>query len=95
MEADPGDVGRMIDLARFLADRGRADESDVVFRRAEQANPESRRLMYARAECWIYAKRKLDQANVLLRRYLASTDLTPDDISRADARRLMKRASGN
>jgi hypothetical protein len=51
--------------------------------------------MYARAESWIHAKRNLDEARDLLRRYIASPDLTPDDASRADATKLLKKASDN
>lgn len=95
MEAEPSDIGRMIDLARFLADHGRLDESDLVFRRAEKAHPESPKLMYARAECWIHGKRNLEQARQLLRRYLTSTELTPEDVPRAEVHKLMKKAFGN
>src|SRR5580658_403599 len=39
MELAPGQVGRVLDLARFLARRGRIAESDAVFVRASQVAP--------------------------------------------------------
>ena len=95
MEMSPHNLGRVIDLAKFLAARGRIDESDNFFRMAEKLHPDSLRLMYARAQTWIHTKRNLEQARDLLRRYIASTNLTPDDTSRADATKLLKKASGN
>ena len=95
MEMAPRQVGRIIDVAKFLAARGRADESDSVLQMADKIRPDSPRVMYARASCWIQEKRNLNQARDLLRRYIASTNLTPDDASRADANKLLKKASGN
>jgi Flp pilus assembly protein TadD len=94
-ERAPAEAGRMIDLAKFLAKHGRVEESDRAFETAEKIRPNAPQLMYARAESWIHAKRNLDQARDLLRRYIASSDLTPDDPSRADATKLLKKASDN
>lgn len=92
VEAAPRNAGRMIDLAKFLASRGRTDESDNCFLLAEKLHPDAPHLMYARAQTWIKAKRNLEQARDLLRRYIASTNLTPDDPSRADAMKLLKKS---
>ena len=90
----PGQPGRIIDLAQFLARRGRFGESDQAFAQAAKLEPDAPRLLYARAETWIKAKRNLVQAKELLNRYLKAS-LTPDDPTRADARRLLKKAEGN
>ena len=87
----PQEVGRLIDLARFLADRGRLKESDERFREAARLAPNDPQLLFARAETYIEQKRNLADARQLLERYLASP-LTPDDPSRENARALLSRA---
>jgi predicted Zn-dependent protease len=88
--AAPQQPGRVIDLAQFLARRGRFGESDQVFADAAKQMPDAPRLMFARAETWIKAKRNLPQARALLDRYLQA-NLTPDDPPRAEARKLLKK----
>jgi Tfp pilus assembly protein PilF len=95
MQMAPHDPGRIIDVAKFLASRGKHEESDRMFLIAEMVQPDSPGLMYSRADCWIHAGRNLEQARDLLNRYLASPDLTPEDVSRADAEKLLKKAMGN
>lgn len=87
----PHDVGRQIDLAKFLAERGRVKESDQTFAEAARMAPNSPELMFARAETYIRQKRNLTDARELLKRYLASP-LTPDDPPRDDARALLSQA---
>jgi Flp pilus assembly protein TadD len=89
----PEEVGRLIDLARFLSKQGRLQESDQNFKNAEKIAPNSPRLIYARADTYIQQGRNLETARKLLQRYLRA-QLTPDDPSRADAERLLKKASG-
>ena len=84
----PRQIGRLIDLARFLADRGRVKESDEEFAEATRIAPNSPELLFARAETYIQQKRNLKDAQLLLERYLASP-LTPDDPPRQDARTLL------
>jgi Flp pilus assembly protein TadD len=93
-ELAPRQAGRLIDLAKFLADRGRVKESDETFTEAEHISPDSPGLLFARAETYIRQKRNLKDARQLLERYLAS-QLTPDDPSREDARALLSKTSGN
>jgi len=93
MEAAPTQVGRVLDLAKFLSKRGRIEESEQTFRAAERIAPDSPRLLYQRAETYIQAGRNMDTARVLLKRYLAST-LSPDDPSRREAEKLLKQAGG-
>ena len=87
----PREVGRLIDLARFLADRGRIKESDEKFSEAAKLAPNSPQFLFARAETYIHQKRNLQDAHRLLERYLASP-LTPDDPPREDARALLSQA---
>ena len=46
----PGQVGRMIDLAKFLSDRGRVKDSDEIFNEAARIFPDSPELLFSRAE---------------------------------------------
>ena len=89
----PRQIGRLIDLAKFLADRGRVKESDDEFAKAATLAPNSPELLFARAETYIQQKRNLRDARQLLERYLASP-LTPDDPPRREARTLLSQ-TGN
>lgn len=91
--AAPQQPGRVIDLAQYLARRGRFEESDQVFAQAAKLEPDAPRLMFARAEAWIKSKRNLPQARALLERYLQA-HLTPEDPTRAEARKLLKKLDG-
>jgi tetratricopeptide (TPR) repeat protein len=92
-ELAPRQAGRLVDLARFLARRNKWPESEKVFARAEQINPSSPALIYSRAEAYVEARRNLETARALLEMYL-TLPLTPDDPSRDEARRLLRRATG-
>jgi tetratricopeptide (TPR) repeat protein len=87
----PRQVGRIIDLARFLSERGKHQESETVFARAEKVAPNTPRLLFERANNYIRAKKNLDEAKALLERYLRSP-LSPDDPPRAEAEKLLKQA---
>jgi tetratricopeptide (TPR) repeat protein len=93
VELAPHRVGRILDLARYLAKQGRVQESDAVFAQAEKIDPNNARLIYARAQTLIEEKRNLDQAQALLKKYLQA-DLTPDDPPKYEAERLLAKASG-
>ncbi len=92
-EMAPQQAGRWIDLARFLAKRGRPTESDRSFGKAEKIAPNSPQLLYARADTYIEQGRDLAAARKLLKRYLEA-QLTPDDPPRATAEKLLKKAYG-
>ena len=92
VEAAPMQVGRMVDLAKFLYKQGRVEESEQTFQAAEKLAPNEPRLLYQRAEMYIKAGRKLDTARELLRRYVSATNLSPDDPSRYDAEKLLQKA---
>jgi tetratricopeptide (TPR) repeat protein len=89
----PAQVGRLIDLAKFLSNRGRIEESEQSFRAAERMSPNDPGLLYSRAETYILAGRNLETARGLLKRFLGA-NLSPDDPSRLDAKKLLKQAGG-
>lgn len=89
----PHQVGRLLDLARYLARHGRIAESEAAFDRAEQIAPNAPKVTFARARIYVEQKRNLERAKILLNRYLQS-NLTPDDPSREQAQKLLKEASG-
>ena len=94
IEASPQRIGRLIDLAKFLAKQGRFDEADQNLDRAEKIAPNSPRLVFAKADLYVKHGRNLDVAKSLLKRYMSMT-LTPDDASKADAEKLLKQAQGS
>jgi Flp pilus assembly protein TadD len=94
VDAAPTQVGRVIDLARFLAKQGRHQESDAEFVRAEKIAPDSPKVIFARAASYVETKRNLPQARSLLQKYLKS-DLTPDDPPRQEAEKLLRTAAGS
>jgi tetratricopeptide (TPR) repeat protein len=92
MELAPRQVGRVLDLARYLAKRGRFQESEAAFDKAVQLDPHSPKVYFARARTYIEENRNLDKARDLLIKYLRS-DLTPDDPPREQAEKLLKQIS--
>lgn len=93
MELDPANVGRIADLARFLARHGRFQESETLFERARQIAPHDAQLKFERAKTYIELGRNRETARKLLKEYLASA-LTPDDPPRSEAERLLRKARG-
>jgi tetratricopeptide (TPR) repeat protein len=94
IEAAPDKVGLYLNLAQFLSRRERYEESDAAFRQAANVAPDSPRILFARADSFIQARRHLDQARDLLKKYLAA-NLTPDDPPRWQAIELLKKAGGS
>ena len=88
-ELAPQQVGRIIDVAKYLAERGRVPESDALFSKAFLHSPSSPKVLFARAEVYVRQKRNLADARRLLQQYLNST-LTPDDPPRERAEELLK-----
>ena len=93
IEVSPRQVGRLIDLARFLAKQGRLQEADQSFAKADQIAPNSPKLIYAKADLYIKDKRNLDVAKELLKRYLSLT-LSPEDPPRSQAEKLLRQVQG-
>jgi tetratricopeptide (TPR) repeat protein len=78
----PKQIGRVIDLAKFLAKQGKVQESEAAFNRAAQIAPDDPQLLFERAATYIDAKRNLDTARELLKKYLEAP-LKPENPSRA------------
>lgn len=90
-ELAPKEAGRLIDVGKFLARRGRLAEADKAFELATKTDPKNRPVLYARAEAYIDAGRDFARARQWLEEYLKGP-LTPDDPSREEARKLLARA---
>jgi tetratricopeptide (TPR) repeat protein len=88
-ELAPRQVGRIVDLAKYLSTHGKEQESDALFAQAEKIAPNEPRVMFERAHYYIRTKRNLCTAKSLLERYL-SAPLSVDDPPRAEAERLLK-----
>jgi len=93
VELAPQQVGRLIDLARFLMKQGRFQEADQSFERAEKIAPGSPRVMFAQAETYIKAHHNLGVARELLKRYM-STVVTVDDPPKSEAAKLLQQVEG-
>ncbi len=93
MELAPSQPGRVVDLARYVAKRGRLEESDALFARARRIAPNRPDILFAEARAAIENHRNIEQARELLREYLRS-NLTPDDPPRQAAEKLLRRAGG-
>lgn len=93
IELAPRQVGRVLDLAKYLAKHGRVQESEAEFAQAEKLAPNSPKVLYTRAKTYVETKRNLEEAKILLQKYLQS-NLTPEDPPREEAQKLLQRASG-
>jgi tetratricopeptide (TPR) repeat protein len=94
VESAPRQVGRVLDLAKFLANQGKQQESDALLAKAEKMAPETPKVWYAKADILIKEKRNLDEAKRLLQKYMQSSAITPDDPSKDSAERLLKQVAG-
>jgi tetratricopeptide (TPR) repeat protein len=89
----PHSIGHIIALAKFLANQGRVSESDALFARAGEVAPTNPSVWFARADVLVKQKRNLDEAKMLLTKYIQSP-ITTDDPPHEEARRLLKQAGG-
>jgi uncharacterized protein HemY len=94
IDASPQRIGRIIDLAKFLAKQGRFPEAEQNIAKAEKMAPNSPKVLYAKADIYVKNGRNLDLAKELLKRYM-NMKLSPEDPSRADAAKLLKQAQGS
>ena len=94
IELAPTEPGRVLDLARYLAKRGRVKESDLLFAQAAKMAPGQPGIAFATARADIENRRNLEQARNLLQAYLHAS-LTPDDPSRQEAEKLLRRVAGS
>jgi cytochrome c-type biogenesis protein CcmH/NrfG len=90
VELAPKQVGRVIDLAKFLSNRGKVNESDALFDEAIRLDPNNPRVLFERASMYIREQRNLSEARKLLQQYLRSP-LKPSDPSRQEAEALLKK----
>jgi Flp pilus assembly protein TadD len=93
MELAPSEAGRIVDLARYVAKRGRLAESDALFDKARKLAPNKPTVAFAEARVDIENQRNLERARGLLQGYLHAS-LTPDDPPRQEAEKLLRRAGG-
>jgi tetratricopeptide (TPR) repeat protein len=93
-ELAPRQVGRVVDLAKYVAKRGRIKESEALFDQAMQMAPNSPKVLFERADTYIRDRRNLDDARELLERYIRSP-LTPNDPPRERAEALLKKTALN
>jgi tetratricopeptide (TPR) repeat protein len=90
IEIAPAQAGRFLELAKFLARRGRIEESEAMFEEAARLAPNNPHQMFDRASLYIKQRRNLAEARVLLERYLR-LPLTPGDPPRDRAEVLLKK----
>ncbi|HVP00088.1 MAG TPA: tetratricopeptide repeat protein [Bryobacteraceae bacterium] len=89
-ELAPRQVGRVLVLARYLANHGREKESDALFEQAARMAPNSPKVMFERANTYIHQNRDLGEARKLLEHYM-QMPLTPDDPPKDRAQALLKK----
>lgn len=90
IDLDPAKVGRLLDLAAFLNERGDYAEADAVFDRAEKLAPHSPDYLFTRGQQLVLSKRDHERARELLRAYLRS-ERKPDDASPSEVESLLKK----
>ncbi len=89
-ELAPRQVGRILVLARYLANHDRVKESDALFDQAARMAPNNPKVMFDRAATYIKENRDLDTARKLLEQYLEAP-LTPEDPPRGRAEAMLKK----
>ena len=94
LEFAPSHLGRILDMAEFLARRARYDESEAMFEKATKIAPASAELKFEHAKTYIATGRNRSEAKKLLEEYLNSS-LTPDDPPRSEAQALLKKTSSS
>jgi tetratricopeptide (TPR) repeat protein len=90
LEIAPTQPGHFLELAKFLAKRGRFAESEAMFEEAARLSPNNPHQMFDRASVYIKQRRNLAEARALLERYLR-LPLTPNDPPRDRAELLLKK----
>jgi cytochrome c-type biogenesis protein CcmH/NrfG len=93
IELAPQQVGKFIELARFLMKQGRYQEADQSFDRAAKVAPNDPRLVFARAQVYVEAHHNLELAKQLLKRYMTMR-LGPEDPPKSEAAKLLTKVQG-
>lgn len=91
VEAAPRQAGRLLDLAKFLARRGRYEESEQTFAKAEKVAPHDPKILFEHAQTLVSTKRDPSAAKRLLEQYIAAP-LTPEMPPRYEAEALLRKA---
>lgn len=89
-ELAPKQVGRVLAVAKYLAKRGRIQESETMFDRAATMAPGNPKVLFERADTYVKQRRNLNQARELLEKYVHAP-LTPEDAPREQAEALLKK----
>ena len=89
----PQKVGGLLELAKLLANEGRAPESDALLDKAQAIRPNDPAVWYARADILIRQKRNSEEAKNLLKRYMRAP-VTVDDPPKEEAVRLLRQVGG-
>jgi Flp pilus assembly protein TadD len=89
-EMEPKEAGRLVDLARFLTVHGRIPEADQHLAQADRVASNRPKLLYDKADLYVQSNRNFEMARDLLQKYMESS-LTPDDPSRAEASKLLRK----
>ena len=92
MELAPNQLGRVLDLARYLAKLGRMDESEALFSQAAKQWPDDPRVAFAQAKFYVESHREPERARQLLESYLKA-DVTPDDPPKHAAEKLLRQVA--
>jgi tetratricopeptide (TPR) repeat protein len=92
VELAPKSVGRVLDVARFLARQGRYPESATWLGQAAKLSPKHPQVLFQTAQTYIESKQNLPAARALLEEYLRSP-LNPELPTREEAEKLLKQAS--
>jgi Flp pilus assembly protein TadD len=88
-ELAPNELGRVLDLARYMAKIGRLEESDTLFSQAGNRWPNDPHIAFAWAKSYIDSHREPERSRQLLEQYLKA-NLTPDDPPKHDAEKLLR-----
>ena len=90
LDLAPRQVGRFVDLAKYLAKRGKSSASDALFDQAQRIAPENPRVLFERAAAYVNGGRNRNEARKLLQRYLREK-ITPDDPPKSEAEALLRK----
>lgn len=89
-ELAPRQVGRVLDVAKYLSKRGRVNESEAMFDQAARMAPNAPKVLFERASTYVNEQRNLARARSLLERYIQAP-LTSEDPPRERAQALLKK----
>jgi tetratricopeptide (TPR) repeat protein len=91
IKLEPENVGHVLSLAAFKAQRGWYEASDELYTKALRMAPDSPEVWFSRAKELVRAGRRPDEARELLKKYLAA-DLKPSAEPKSEARKLLGKA---